>query len=356
MTTITNNKQCGICADCVPQIDGGSGFNNCAEAHAAQMAEEAEMNTITRFTKEQLRERAREKVKSLEFAVTQNAFADSRAELEEELELARIALASLTAEPVYQYQSGIYNEDSGETEWYWDDCDQGFYLQYAADRRRIVYAAQPAPTVTFYRDGIEAAAAWVDQQRESYDSEHGRHDPDTGTFEFGNDAQRDYSATLEEIAEGIRALQPNTAPPAPVFEMISWPMPHKNNQSQGWTVCPDFLHQIREKIGDDEENFDLCPSLEMVEAVLLSAAMLQGKDFRENGNSSTNNCREIAETSTNSPVIPDCWCHTCRSVKLSDMRFVVCPDCGNKRCPHANDHRNACTGSNDLGQEGSAYT
>ncbi|EAB9986062.1 hypothetical protein F8G92_02960 [Salmonella enterica subsp. enterica serovar Reading] len=58
------------------------------------------MTTITRFTKEQLRERAREKVKSLEFAVTQNAFADSRAELEEELELARIALASLTAEPV----------------------------------------------------------------------------------------------------------------------------------------------------------------------------------------------------------------------------------------------------------------
>lgn len=47
-----------------------------------------------------LRERAREKVKSLEFAVTQTAFADSRAELEEELELARIALASLEAEPV----------------------------------------------------------------------------------------------------------------------------------------------------------------------------------------------------------------------------------------------------------------
>ncbi|MCK1098960.1 hypothetical protein [Enterobacter chengduensis] len=54
------------------------------------------MSTITR---EQLHERAREKVKSLEFAVTQTAFADSRAELEEELELARIALASLEAEP-----------------------------------------------------------------------------------------------------------------------------------------------------------------------------------------------------------------------------------------------------------------
>ena len=55
------------------------------------------MSTITR---EQLHERAREKVKSLEFAVTHTAFADSRAELEEELELARIALASLEAEAV----------------------------------------------------------------------------------------------------------------------------------------------------------------------------------------------------------------------------------------------------------------
>lgn len=57
----------------------------------------------------------------------------------------------------------------------------------------------------------------------------------------------------------------------------------------------------------------------------------------------------------NSPVIPDGWCRTCRPVTISDMRFVVCPECGNKRCPHANDHRNACTGSNEPGQEGSAY-
>ncbi|WP_373854914.1 DUF551 domain-containing protein [Klebsiella variicola] len=55
------------------------------------------------------------------------------------------------------------------------------------------------------------------------------------------------------------------------------------------------------------------------------------------------------------PAIPDCWCCTCRPVVLNDMRFVVCPDCGNKRCPRANDHRNACTGSNEPGQEGSAY-
>ena len=54
--------------------------------------------------------------------------------------------------------------------------------------------------------------------------------------------------------------------------------------------------------------------------------------------------------------VPDgCWCLTCRPVTMTDMRFVVCPDCGNKRCPHANDHGNACTGSNEPGQEGSAY-
>lgn len=53
--------------------------------------------------------------------------------------------------------------------------------------------------------------------------------------------------------------------------------------------------------------------------------------------------------------MPDCWCRTCRPVDINDMRFVVCPKCGNKRCPRANDHRNACTGSNEPGQEGSAY-
>jgi hypothetical protein len=36
-------------------------------------------------------------------------------------------------------------------------------------------------------------------------------------------------------------------------------------------------------------------------------------------------------------------------------RMVVCAVCGNKRCPHATDHRHACTNSNDHGQPGSAY-
>ncbi|ECR2648602.1 hypothetical protein F1J77_01610 [Salmonella enterica subsp. enterica] len=55
---------------------------------------------MTTITREQLHERARRKVKELEFAITQNAFTSIRDGLNEELELARIALASLYAEPV----------------------------------------------------------------------------------------------------------------------------------------------------------------------------------------------------------------------------------------------------------------
>ena len=33
----------------------------------------------------------------------------------------------------------------------------------------------------------------------------------------------------------------------------------------------------------------------------------------------------------------------------------LCPDCGNKRCPRATDHRLACTASNAPGQLGSRY-
>ena len=50
-----------------------------------------------------------------------------------------------------------------------------------------------------------------------------------------------------------------------------------------------------------------------------------------------------------------CSCATCRPVTIADMRMVLCPTCGNKRCPHATDHRHACTGSNESGQRGSSY-
>lgn len=47
-----------------------------------------------------------------------------------------------------------------------------------------------------------------------------------------------------------------------------------------------------------------------------------------------------------------CWCATCRPVSFGDMRMVLCPVCGNKRCPRASNHIYACTGSNEVGQVG----
>ena len=58
-----------------------------------------------------------------------------------------------------------------------------------------------------------------------------------------------------------------------------------------------------------------------------------------------------------------CECHRCieekglrvGGVPLSSAKMILCPTCGNKRCPKANDHRNECSGSNEPGQPGSAY-
>jgi len=57
-----------------------------------------------------------------------------------------------------------------------------------------------------------------------------------------------------------------------------------------------------------------------------------------------------------------CWCYNCRN-QIIDSKgwpetaytFIVCPDCGNKRCPRATDHSLTCTDSNDPGQPGSRY-
>lgn len=49
-----------------------------------------------------------------------------------------------------------------------------------------------------------------------------------------------------------------------------------------------------------------------------------------------------------------CW----RCVKERDemrVRMILCPVCGNKRCPKASDHRHDCTASNAPGQIGSVY-
>ena len=53
-----------------------------------------------------------------------------------------------------------------------------------------------------------------------------------------------------------------------------------------------------------------------------------------------------------------CPCAECvyaRGDRMEMARMILCPECGSKRCPHATDHRLACTNSNEPGQAGSRY-
>jgi len=52
---------------------------------------------------------------------------------------------------------------------------------------------------------------------------------------------------------------------------------------------------------------------------------------------------------------PRCHCYHCADTYKRMTTFIVCPECGNKRCPHATDHNLQCTNSNEPGQEGSRY-
>lgn len=137
-----------------------------------------------------------------------------------------------------------------------------------------------------------------------------------------------------------------SAPPAPVSvpDEVCWEDVPEEITEDDMALASALAHgfnQCRAAMLKHSEPFIVTSDHRMmempqVEAINAVTAMLQG-------------------VGGNSPVIPDCSCRTCRPVTFTDSRFVVCPECGNKRCPHANDHRNACTGSNEPGQEGSAY-
>ena len=67
------------------------------------------------------------------------------------------------------------------------------------------------------------------------------------------------------------------------------------------------------------------------------------------------------------PLVATCQCRQCLRYRKDGhllgksffptelYTMILCETCGNKRCPHATDHRHACTDSNDSGQAGSAY-
>lgn len=294
-------------------------------------------------------------------------------------ELARIALTALDSEPVaYTDERNLGYIDRGrETAYLWgkqnsEASDVALYrhAQPAPEREQVRHehaewsqekfgnVGPVGPLKHLSKEALEAAdqpgdlSEWADMQFLMWDAQR----------RAGITDEQITQAMFDKLAVNKRRSWPEPKDgeprlhikeqPAPVVPAVSddigeirvGRLPTMNQDD--YPGLGDWWVQLR--IGEDSDEvlarvYGATPqeANNRAEALACRAAMLQAQP--------QNAPQNIPE------IIPDCWCRTCRPVVLSDMRFVVCPDCGNKRCPRANDHRNACTGSNEPGQEGSAY-
>ncbi|MCJ4332690.1 hypothetical protein LNV93_01595 [Klebsiella pneumoniae] len=221
-----------------------------------------------------------------------------------------------------------------------------------------VYAAQPAPIVE--REPI----AWLNDAylaRGVVDGEAGSEDAGPGYIPVYRHAQPAPVVSAELLHTAASAIEDLLTTKDRTGACVWFDLPFRLRSAanaQPAPVVPDAATAIRACLSEFPESArDIVEECADIAENACRAAMLQAKSLTSiNPAPALVSLQKKAESIIgNNPEIPDCWCRTCRPVVLNDMRFVVCPDCGNKRCPRANDHKNACTGSNEPGQEGSAY-
>ncbi|MCH5442209.1 hypothetical protein L2D25_12120 [Salmonella enterica subsp. enterica serovar Muenchen] len=213
------------------------------------------MTTITKLTKEQLIEEVKRKI-----AVAERHPDSDVARIE--AEIFKIALASMEAKPV-AWECGeniiLFNPDTVEA-----------YAKRAEISPKPPYTAPPAPAGNeFIPKNLDKALGVV-----------GVALPESKE-EFNFQIERWIQRLIDRV---IRYADEFKEQPVPVVP-------------DEWTIqdAVKFCRETgRQDAGSAMEAWNAC-----------RAAMLHGDTFRENSISSTNNFREIAETSTNSPVIPD---------------------------------------------------
>jgi hypothetical protein len=91
----------------------------------------------------------------------------------------------------------------------WDDYSQIVRDGLMEIQREALTTALALSTATpagEWREGVNAAIAWVEKRRHDFESENGRACPDTGATEFRNGACEEYASELGEIEEGLRAM------------------------------------------------------------------------------------------------------------------------------------------------------
>ena len=101
-----------------------------------------------------------------------------------------------------------------------------------------------------------------------------------------------------------------------------------------------------------QEKFDELPQndLERLAVTMMReyadyfSSQLEPRVIKKNAGVDCNNCYECLKDKKEENGLP----------KVA-TRMILCPICGNKRCPKAKDHNLDCTNSNDSGQPGSRY-
>ncbi|MFY0454989.1 hypothetical protein ACOMFI_23435 [Enterobacter cloacae complex sp. YD70/O97D2] len=273
---------------------------------------------------------------------------------EEIAELARIALASLEAEPVCvidQANLDYLKSGSDADVWPASRAEMGDVLLYRS--------ATPAPV------SVPAAMEMDDDFDSSF--EHGKavgwnayraamlQGADRPQNEPQNIPENIPATQFKPVADLYGLTSPTGGEASFTFDAVE----ARDFIDGGWS-CQEYveLERFQEAITNHTEDKLAMvdhsgDSNNMVEPVTTACKLRDAVDTIRNSGIAIDGEKIFAERDALNA--PDCWCRTCRPITLTDMRFVVCPECGNKRCPHANDHRNACTGSNEPGQEGSAY-
>lgn len=293
----------------------------------------------SKLTREQLHERARENVKALKMASRQTAFESAREEILADLQLAELALAAMDSE------SGCLPLD------YLQGHKDG--LEWAA---QLAESNHPQTGDWLYDDPIELAKAI----RKGPDMPPAQPAADSEPVAAIDLANLDYLRSgadadvwppeREEMGDVLLYRHPQAAP------VVQCPFPC------GWDNLNKLAIQDAALVARGLVEGELTTEAHRQAAISNNDRLLKVISACRSAMLATSPQPPGSEPATVpgkwipvSEQKPDCWCLTCRPVTLNDMRFVVCPDCGNKRCPRANDHRNACTGSNEPGQEGSAY-
>tara|TARA_R110000823_G_scaffold305077_1_gene426914 strand:+ start:2496 stop:3014 length:519 start_codon:yes stop_codon:yes gene_type:complete len=152
---------------------------------------------------------------------------------------------------------------------------------------------------------------------------------------------------MEEAAEFERDLFDQLGSPRLSAEPVAWIRYCADGSYEG-PIVDSMMETLRKESGAwtplferDAEIARLLKSLQNIHDHPDAARIKAAAAINVAGINSPHNAWR-AETT------PACWCETCRPIKIGkDMRMVLCPECGNKRCPRATNHIYQCTARKD---------